>query len=152
MKASRSSRQWRTAGDMKVTVFCAVESCSLVEIYRRFRGGCCLHHQDNKALSLSSFYGIHVHKRLPSDCSEPTEPVYILSHSSSLNCFHIIFRLCRCLPSLLFLDFPSERLYRPMHFSYAVPAPLLCRHVLVDFSILITNYETSHYVFREYFR
>jgi hypothetical protein len=30
---------------LKMAVFCVVAPCSLVEIYRRFRGTCCLHHQ-----------------------------------------------------------------------------------------------------------
>jgi hypothetical protein len=30
---------------VKKTVFWDVELCSLVEVYRRFRGACCLHHQ-----------------------------------------------------------------------------------------------------------
>jgi hypothetical protein len=29
----------------KVAVFCVVAPCSLVEVYQRFRGPCCLHHQ-----------------------------------------------------------------------------------------------------------
>jgi hypothetical protein len=34
-----------TAVNMKMAVVCVVEPCSLVEVYRRFRGTCCLHHQ-----------------------------------------------------------------------------------------------------------
>jgi hypothetical protein len=30
---------------MKMAVFWVVAPCSLVEVYRRFRGTCCLHHQ-----------------------------------------------------------------------------------------------------------
>jgi hypothetical protein len=30
---------------MKKAVFWVVTPCSLVEVYRRFRGACCLHHQ-----------------------------------------------------------------------------------------------------------
>jgi hypothetical protein len=33
------------AASMKITVFCDVEPCSLVEVCRRFRGASCLHHQ-----------------------------------------------------------------------------------------------------------
>jgi hypothetical protein len=29
----------------EVAVFWAVALCSLVEVYRRFRGACCLHHR-----------------------------------------------------------------------------------------------------------
>jgi hypothetical protein len=35
-----------TAASIKVTVFWVVAPCSLVEVNRRFRGTCCLHHQD----------------------------------------------------------------------------------------------------------
>jgi hypothetical protein len=33
---------------MKMAVFSVVAPCSLVEVYRRFRGTCCFHHQDDK--------------------------------------------------------------------------------------------------------
>jgi hypothetical protein len=32
----------------KITVFWYVAPCSLVEVYRHFRGGCCLHHQSGE--------------------------------------------------------------------------------------------------------
>jgi hypothetical protein len=34
-----------TAASMKMAVFWVVAPCSLVEVYRRFRGTCSLHHQ-----------------------------------------------------------------------------------------------------------
>jgi hypothetical protein len=34
-----------TAMSTKIAVFWVVAPCSLVEVYRRFRGPCCLHHQ-----------------------------------------------------------------------------------------------------------
>jgi hypothetical protein len=33
-----------TATNMKMAVFWVVALCSLVKVYRRFRGACCLHH------------------------------------------------------------------------------------------------------------
>jgi hypothetical protein len=30
---------------MKMAVFWVVAPCSLVEVYRRFKGACCLHHK-----------------------------------------------------------------------------------------------------------
>jgi hypothetical protein len=36
---------------MQMTVFWDVEPCSLVQVYRRFRGACCLHHQGDEAAS-----------------------------------------------------------------------------------------------------
>jgi hypothetical protein len=37
---------------MKMAVFWVVMPCSLVEVYRRFRGTCCLHRQGNKIIAL----------------------------------------------------------------------------------------------------
>jgi hypothetical protein len=37
--------QFLTAVSMKMAVLWVVEQCSLVEVYRRFRGVYCLHHQ-----------------------------------------------------------------------------------------------------------
>jgi hypothetical protein len=34
-----------TTASMKTTVFWDIAPCSLVEVCRRLRGGCCLHHQ-----------------------------------------------------------------------------------------------------------
>jgi hypothetical protein len=36
-----------TVSSMKMAVFWVVVPCSLVEVYQRFRGPCCLHHQDD---------------------------------------------------------------------------------------------------------
>jgi hypothetical protein len=36
-----------TAATMKIAVFWVVAPCSLVEVYQRFRGACCLHHRPN---------------------------------------------------------------------------------------------------------
>jgi hypothetical protein len=33
---------------MKIAVFWVVAPCSLVEVYQRFRGPCCLHHQGDE--------------------------------------------------------------------------------------------------------
>jgi hypothetical protein len=33
---------------MKMTVFWGVAPCSLVEVHRRFRGACCLHHEGDR--------------------------------------------------------------------------------------------------------
>jgi hypothetical protein len=36
---------------MKMAVFWVVAPCSLVEVYQRFRGTCCLHHQGDEVLT-----------------------------------------------------------------------------------------------------
>jgi hypothetical protein len=33
---------------MKVAVFWVLAPCSLVEVHRRFKGACCLHHQGDR--------------------------------------------------------------------------------------------------------
>jgi hypothetical protein len=40
------------AASMKMTVFWVVAPCSLVEVYRRLRGACCLHHQGDRRVDL----------------------------------------------------------------------------------------------------
>jgi hypothetical protein len=37
---------------MKMAVFWVAAPCSLVEVYQRFRGPCCLHHQSDEDSSL----------------------------------------------------------------------------------------------------
>jgi hypothetical protein len=37
-----------TVVSMKMAVFWVVAPCSLIEVYQRFRGPCCLHHQGEK--------------------------------------------------------------------------------------------------------
>jgi hypothetical protein len=41
----------QTAIGTKMAVFWVVVPCSLVEIYQRFRGSCCLHHQGKEFLA-----------------------------------------------------------------------------------------------------
>jgi hypothetical protein len=36
--------------NLKIAVFWVVAPCSLVEVYQRFRGPCCLHHQGDEEL------------------------------------------------------------------------------------------------------
>jgi hypothetical protein len=38
-----------TATSTKMDVFWVVVLCCLVEVYRRFRGACCLHHQGDRS-------------------------------------------------------------------------------------------------------
>jgi hypothetical protein len=49
---SSSPVLWRqkTILPTKMAVFWVVVPCSLVEVYRRFRGACCLHHQGDETL------------------------------------------------------------------------------------------------------
>jgi hypothetical protein len=43
----------QTISKMKMAVFWVVAPCSLVEVYQRFRGPCCLHHQGDEAARTS---------------------------------------------------------------------------------------------------
>jgi hypothetical protein len=45
-----------TAVSTKMAVFWVVAPCSLVEVYQRFRGPCCLHHQGDEALMMGADY------------------------------------------------------------------------------------------------
>jgi hypothetical protein len=40
--------EFLTAVSTKMAVFWVVAPCSLVEVYQRFRGACCLHHQGDQ--------------------------------------------------------------------------------------------------------
>jgi hypothetical protein len=42
----------RILWDKKMAVFWVVALCRLVEVYRRFRGACCLYHQDALMMNL----------------------------------------------------------------------------------------------------
>jgi hypothetical protein len=43
---------------MKMVVFLVVAPCSLVEVYQRFTGACCLHHQGDRTDSCTWGHGI----------------------------------------------------------------------------------------------
>jgi hypothetical protein len=45
LKITRVGFEVLTAVSTKMAVFWVVAPCSLVEVYQRFRGPCCLHHQ-----------------------------------------------------------------------------------------------------------
>jgi hypothetical protein len=49
-----------TAARIKISVFRVVAPCSLIEVYRRFTGACCLHHQDDR----QTLYGARSQKTL----------------------------------------------------------------------------------------
>jgi hypothetical protein len=42
-----------------MAVFWVVAPCSLVEVYRRFRGACCLHHQGDRPSSFLFVFVCH---------------------------------------------------------------------------------------------
>jgi hypothetical protein len=48
LKHSFVRLQVLTEASMKMTVFWVVAPCCLVEVYQRFRGACCFHHQSDE--------------------------------------------------------------------------------------------------------
>jgi hypothetical protein len=58
-----------TAASMKIAVFLVVAPCSLVEVYRRFRGACCLHHEGCNVGKLLPDYTAQQPGRQPSSDS-----------------------------------------------------------------------------------
>jgi hypothetical protein len=48
---------------MKMAVFWVVAQCSLVEVYQRFRGACCLHHQSYQTARCNNREDSHLHTR-----------------------------------------------------------------------------------------
>jgi hypothetical protein len=60
-----------------MAVFWVVATCSLVEVYQRFRGPCCLHHQDGDLWNVGKLlpdYTALQPRRQPSSYSPPWEP------------------------------------------------------------------------------
>jgi hypothetical protein len=53
---------------MKMAVFWVVAPCSLVEVYQRFRGPCCLHHQGDEYPSIFVLTAVRT--------SNPTKSLY----------------------------------------------------------------------------
>jgi hypothetical protein len=85
-----------TAASMKMAVFWVVAPRRLVEVYRRFRGACCLHHQggtyrpDNGGTSSTSKTSVNFQpdytalqpRRQPSSYSPPWEPEILLNQKT----------------------------------------------------------------------
>jgi hypothetical protein len=52
--------------ERKMAVFWVVAPCSLVEVYQRFRGPCCLHHQgDDRCENLKSYFFLKIQNMNP---------------------------------------------------------------------------------------
>jgi hypothetical protein len=47
-------------GDEYEGVFWNVAPCSLVEVYRRFRGACCLRHQGMRVIFLMNIFSFYI--------------------------------------------------------------------------------------------
>jgi hypothetical protein len=58
-----------TAASMKITVLWDVASWSLVEVYQRFRGACCFHHQDDRPSHILPDYKAQHPTRQSSSCT-----------------------------------------------------------------------------------
>jgi hypothetical protein len=81
-----------TAACMKITVFRGVAPCSLVEVYRRFRGSCCLHRQGSLHHRADGAGGKNlwsVGKRLPDDTAQhPRRQLFALIFLPSCQHWH----------------------------------------------------------------
>jgi hypothetical protein len=70
-----------TAASVKLTDFWVVTPCSLVEVYRRFSGACCLHHQANDG---DGKHLRNVRKLLPDyTAKQPRRQMVYLTHQVS---------------------------------------------------------------------
>jgi hypothetical protein len=67
-----------TAASMKMAVFWVVAPCSLVDVYQRFRGPCCLHHQ---GMALTRLHGA------------TTQKITIFCHTFIHSMYNFDFRL-----------------------------------------------------------
>jgi hypothetical protein len=68
-----------TAASMRMAVFWAVAPCSLVEVYRPFRGACCLHHQGDRpehSAYISSYSVLNNFSSWYSVVKRTHEPIY----------------------------------------------------------------------------
>jgi hypothetical protein len=54
MRTLRAINSLRTRDFTKISVFWVVAPCSLVEVYQRFKGSCCLHHQGDEGAASTS--------------------------------------------------------------------------------------------------
>jgi hypothetical protein len=71
MNSEKDARfQVLKAPSMKAAVFWVVAPCSLVDVYRRFRGACSLLQQGDRADDAGSTYLGNVGKRLPDNTSQ----------------------------------------------------------------------------------
>jgi hypothetical protein len=81
-KSSLVRFQVLTAASMKMAVLWVVVPCTLVEVYRRFRGTCCLHHQVWNVGKLLPDYTAQQPRKQPSPrCS-----------SLHYGCMHLLYR------------------------------------------------------------
>jgi hypothetical protein len=69
----------------KMAVYWVVAPCSLVEVYQRFRGPCCLHHQDDDE-TLVNFYRT-------TRCYNPEDSHLRTHHSENLKSYLDVYRL-----------------------------------------------------------
>jgi hypothetical protein len=63
-----------TAVSTKMAVFWVLAPCSLVEVYQRFRGPCCFHHQGDPPLSPYNPEDSHLRLKIPYSKENNTSP------------------------------------------------------------------------------
>jgi hypothetical protein len=67
-----------STASMKMTVFWVIAPCSLVEVYRRFRGTYCLHHQGDECKLLPDYTAQQPRR-------QPSSNLYFIHEESRLN-------------------------------------------------------------------
>jgi hypothetical protein len=72
-----------TATIMKLTVFWDVAPCSIIKIYRRFRGDYCLHHQGMMEAASASEKSVKLYQT--TRCNIAEDKRFILSRALAVN-------------------------------------------------------------------
>jgi hypothetical protein len=62
-----------TVVNMRITVFWDVVPCNLVEVYRHFRGSCCLHHHGILMMEAASTFETSVNFYQATWCNIPED-------------------------------------------------------------------------------
>jgi hypothetical protein len=73
---------------MKMAVFWVVASCSLVEVYKRFCGACCLHHRGTSETAVNVYHSTRQNN--PEDSHLLAEGMMMMSKNSVMRLFNIV--------------------------------------------------------------
>jgi hypothetical protein len=76
-----------------MTVYCDVAPCSLVGVYRYFRGPYCLHHQGSMEAASTSETSVNLQQTTRRNIPEDNHPEFLLNRNETSDnfVFHIMF-------------------------------------------------------------